>query len=90
MAIAKAREVTKTRTVEESYSERDGVVLELTNDEAAYLVALIGWHVAGKGPVREMNSDIWSALRAAGFDYLKNDRVNEMRRIITGMVAVNG
>lgn len=47
MATAKARFVTKTRQVTETYEERDGVVLELTKDEANMLAALLGFQTGG-------------------------------------------
>jgi hypothetical protein len=43
MATATRREVTKTRMVPETYTERDGVTLQLSDDEASYLVCCGRW-----------------------------------------------
>lgn len=90
MATAKDREVTKTRMVEESYTEYDGVVLELTEDEAAYLSALLGWKVTGED---RLGTSIFYALRNLGFSSYKGpqkirDKVNAIRDTMHGNVCI--
>lgn len=90
MATAKDREVTKTRSVLENYTAYDGVVLELTEDEAAYLAALLGWKVVGQDVY---GTSIFYALRNLGFSSYKGpqkirDKVNAIRDTMHGTVEI--
>lgn len=86
MATAKKREVTKTRMVEETYTETDGVILELTNDEACYLAALLGSHVSGGSFVRDLSTGVWGSLAKLNFNTHANARTREIGKHITGSV----
>lgn len=88
MAKATTRVVEKTRQVLEKYTEEDGVILELTDDEAAYLAALLGSHVGGGNSIREHNDNIWTSLRESGFTLLSKGKVTQMGMRMTGMVIL--
>lgn len=71
MASATKREVVKTRTVEEKYTATDGVILELTHEEAALLAFILGHRTTGsgrRGP-RALADGIWSALGPFGYHF---------------------
>jgi hypothetical protein len=88
LAKATTRVVEKTRQVLEKYTEQDGVILELTDDEAAYLTALLGSHVGGGHSIREHNDNIWSALCASGFSMMSKAKVTQMETKMSGMVIL--
>lgn len=82
MASAAKRNVTVTKPVEETR-----VVLELTEEEANFLVALVGMHVIG---VSEMNSNIHGALYDLGYDYYLTPEAKAFSQKMIGQVRVNG
>lgn len=86
MATGKIREVTKTRTVKETYTETDGVVLELSNDETCFLAALLGSHVSGGSFVRDLSTGIWVQLTELGFNTHANGRTREIGKNMSGSV----
>lgn len=91
MAKARERMVEKTRTVQESYTERDGITLELSNSEASYLAAVLGSQVVGNGPWREVSSNIFHALSCNGYSRLDNELTNTIRLYhMEGIVTLNG
>lgn len=92
MASATVRMVSKTRTVTETYEDKDGVVLELNHEEAVLLAALLGWKVVGGGSLRSVSTRIFSALAALGYSsYEKfgND-VNRAKEEMYGTVSIQG
>lgn len=83
MATAKARMVIKTRQITETYEERDGVVLDLTKDEANMLAALLGFQTGGANKdVMSVYKALKSQLNVYGTD------VTRMMYKMTGMVRV--
>lgn len=88
MAEARRREVTKTRQVIETYTEVDGVVLELTEFETVTLRAIVG-AVGGASPYRDAMSDIYSKLAALGYTRSKNAEVSEAVEAAEGVVYFN-
>lgn len=74
MATANPRMVSKTRqkTVEEVYTELDGVTLVLDNEEAALLSAILYTRVTGSGPLRITSDRICNALTSSGFGSHEN------------------
>jgi hypothetical protein len=87
MASAKAKTTEKTRMVEEKYHEVTGYTLELTQDEAAFLSALIGFKVGGRLLEKaDVCLDIYRALKGAGVYYSGNSDVAEtVRKFNSGM-----
>lgn len=71
MASAKVREVVKTRTVEENYTTEDGVILELTHEEAALVVFVLGHKISGGGfsKVRKLAEGIWDKFGPLGYHF---------------------
>lgn len=67
MAVAKERTTTKTRMIQETYTEVEGVTLELTVEEAAFLAYVIGHKITGVGPARKTLSKIWYELADCGY-----------------------
>lgn len=65
-AVIKTEKVTKSRPVE---TEVKTVELILTPREATFLSSLLGLHVQGTGPLKDIANDIWAALRTAGADF---------------------
>jgi hypothetical protein len=57
------------KTVEKivTSTEVDGVVLELTHDEARFLKALLGHTICGLGTARKLSANIYNALKDAGY-----------------------
>lgn len=90
MATTTPRVVEKVRKVEETYREEDGVILELSTEEASYLMALIGWCVVGDGPLRAHNAEIYKALQEHGLDHFQNLLTREMASKMRGSVDVHG
>lgn len=90
MANATPREVLKTRLVEETYTETDGVVLELTDEEAALISAILGGHVCGGGHYRYVSTEIWRTLGGAGYFRDENKLVRDINMHTTGMVDIDG
>lgn len=88
MAQVRCREVTKTRQVTETYTEVDGVVLELTEFEAATLRALVG-AVSGDSPYRYAMSDIYNKLAALGYTRSENAQVSNAIEATEGSVYFN-
>lgn len=88
MAEVRRREVTKTRQVTETYTEVDGVVLELTEFEAVTLKALVG-AVGGASPYRDAMSDIYGKLAALGYTRSKNAQVSKAIAAANGVVYFN-
>lgn len=86
MAKATPRTVEKTRQVLEKYTEEDGLVLEITAEEASFLAALLGSHVAGGGTLRVISSGIWDTLITHGFGKSENDTTRKFQRGLSGMV----
>lgn len=83
MATASKREVTKTRMVEEEYTEVDGVTLELTQKEAHMLTALVGFHTGG---ANEQIMDMYKALKSQISTY--GVGVQQANMKMSGMVQV--
>ena len=83
MATAKAREVEKVRVVEEKYTEIEGVTLELTDEEAVAVKAVLE-SVAGISEYREATSRVWGALNRAGYDRYTNAKVADAIRSLGG------
>lgn len=71
MAEVTPREVIKTRTIEEKYTAVDGVILELTHEETAVLMFLIGHRVSGGGKSkgRKLLDGIYHKLGAMGYQF---------------------
>jgi hypothetical protein len=71
VATAKAREVTKTRMVEEHYTTEDGVILELTHEEAALVVFILGHRISGGGlsKARKLADGIWDRFGPLGYHF---------------------
>lgn len=67
MATSKTRTIEKTRMVEEQYTEADGVILELTHEEAVMLAYLVGHRICGSGSGRKPFNRIWDALKGSGY-----------------------
>lgn len=94
MANAKARTVTKTRTITEAYVENDGVILELNKKETVFLAALLGWKVVGDGEMSAQSMGIFTQLRSLGYSsysddpYLSRD-VSLAADLLTGQVFIN-
>lgn len=82
MATAKARMVEKTRMVEEKYSAKDGIVLELTQDEANMITALIGHHTSGGEHVMSVYRALKSQVSSYSIGVMKADEK------MSGMVNV--
>ncbi len=85
MAIAKIREVKKTRMVEETYTETEGVTLELTEEEVVALKAVVGL-VGGASDYRDAITRIWNALNRAGYDSYENTKVHAAIDALSGAV----
>lgn len=90
MANASARKVSKTRQVTETYTVRDGVILELSEEEAAFLTAMLGKCVIGGGDARKYSDDIWNSLNHAGMGRDDNTTTRNMRSKITGTIEIIG
>jgi len=91
MANAQERMVQKTRTVQESYTERDGITLELTDSEASFIAAVLGSKVVGDGPWRDVSSGIFDALSRHGYSRVTNELTNTIRLYhMEGIVTLNG
>lgn len=88
MADARRREVTKTRQITETYTEVDGVVLELTEFETVTLRALVG-AVGGASPYRDAMSGIYNKLAALGYTASKNSQVSKAIEAVDGVVFFN-
>lgn len=73
MASASKRTVEKTRMVEEKYTEFDGVVLELSDAEAATLRAVVGAICGNPDGLREHTDEIYNALGRVGFTNNRTD-----------------
>lgn len=85
MAIAKAREVEKVRMVQEKYTELEGVTLELTDEEAVALKAVVG-SVGGDSKYRGAITRIWNAFNRAGYDSRSNAKVSAAISNLSGSV----
>lgn len=87
MATATAKTTEKTRMVEEKYSEVTGYTLELTQDEAAFLSALIGFKVGGRLVGKaDVCLDIYRALKDAGVYHSGHGAASEaVRQFCDGM-----
>jgi hypothetical protein len=88
VAIAKVREVEKTRMVEETYTEAEGVTLELTEEETVALKALVG-SVGGASEYRYAITRVWNALNRAGYDAYENTKVHAAIDALSGSVYFN-
>jgi hypothetical protein len=70
VATAKVREVVKTRMVEENYMTEDGVILELTHEEAALVAFVLGHKISGGGSeVRKLADGIWDKFGPLGYHF---------------------
>jgi hypothetical protein len=54
------------------------IVLTLTQDEAAYLSALLGSKIIGSGDVRMLNTHIWNALASEAGEYRLTNCVGQV------------
>lgn len=84
MATARKNKVEKTRMVEEKYTEVTGIVLELDQDEANMLAALLGFHTSGDSK-QVMN--VYRALKDQVHIYSLG--VTKIDNKMSGMVQVN-
>lgn len=71
MAEASVRKVVKTRMIEEEYTEEDGVILELTHDETALLMFIVGHRISGGGKSegRKLADGIYHKLGPLGYQF---------------------
>jgi hypothetical protein len=81
MAKATIREVTTTKTV----VVREGVTLELTDEEALVLSMLVGMINGSRhNTVRKHTDAIWETLNNAGYDHLARE---SLRGQLTGTLS---
>lgn len=91
MATGVPRIVEKTRLVEETYKEEDGVILHLTDDEAAFLAAILGMKVVGdNNDIRSINRGIWKVLKDHSYDFFDSQKTKNFVAKMQGSVVVNG
>lgn len=92
MASANGRFINKTRTkvVEETYSELDGVTLVLDKEEAALLTAILYTRVTGSSPLRTTANRICTALVKNGFGSNENSDTRAAIAGLEGYVHIKG
>lgn len=71
MAEARTRLVQKTRTIEEEYTDVDGVILDLTHEETALLMFIVGHQISGgwRSKWRQLADGIYMKLHDLGYGY---------------------
>lgn len=65
-ATINTQHVTKLIPVETEVKTVETVTLALTLEEAEVLRTLLGMHVKGSGPVKDITDDIWMAFVVSG------------------------
>lgn len=66
-AQTKSKSEIREKVVQETITVRDGVTLFLSEEEAAFLTAIVYTRVTGGGKTRGLNDSICDALTKSGF-----------------------